>query len=125
LAKKSGKSDVTAMPLGLDTPSTIGIALAVLGPLYAETKDAVLTWQVGMATLMLMGLLKILCSFIGEWVRREMPQAGLLGSLAGIGLALLIDERFGRAAAYLGVCALFSACGIIHSVAPQGDVYLP
>ena len=27
LAKRTGRSDVTAMPLGLDTPSTIGIAL--------------------------------------------------------------------------------------------------
>src|SRR5512137_2804787 len=27
LARKVGKSNVTAMPLGLDTPSTIGIAL--------------------------------------------------------------------------------------------------
>jgi len=32
LAKKTGNTRVTAMPLGLDTPSTIGIALVVLGP---------------------------------------------------------------------------------------------
>src|SRR5688572_31730762 len=32
LAKKTGRDDVTAMPLGLDSPSTIGMALAVLGP---------------------------------------------------------------------------------------------
>jgi AGZA family xanthine/uracil permease-like MFS transporter len=29
-ARKTGRSDVTAMPLGLDTPSTIGITLVVL-----------------------------------------------------------------------------------------------
>src|SRR5690349_15009329 len=32
LAKKTGNPNVTAMPLGLDAPSTIGIAFAVLGP---------------------------------------------------------------------------------------------
>lgn len=89
LAKKTGKTDVTAMPLGLDTPSTIGIASAVLGPIYLETKDPILTWQVGMATLMIIGILKIVMSFFGDWVRRHIPQAGLLGSLAGIGITLL------------------------------------
>lgn len=89
LARESGNSDVTAMPLGLDTPSTIGITIAVLGPVYVETKDAALTWQVGMATLMLIGVIKLVLSFFGDWVRRRVPQAGLLGSLAGIGIALL------------------------------------
>src|SRR3989475_10684765 len=31
LAKRTGNARVTAMPLGLDTPSTIGLALTVLG----------------------------------------------------------------------------------------------
>jgi len=89
LAKQTGRNDVTAMPLGLDTPSTVGIATAVLGPVYLETKDAVITWQVGMATLMIIGIFKVILSFFGEWVRRRIPQAGLLGSLAGIGITLL------------------------------------
>ena len=89
LARESGNADVTAMPLGLDTPSTIGIAIAVLGPVYVETKDPTLTWQVGMATLMLIGVIKVILSFFGDWVRTRVPQAGLLGSLAGVGIALL------------------------------------
>ena len=89
LAKRTGSGNVTAMPLGLDTPSTIGIATAVLGPVYLETRDAVLTWQVGMATLLIIGVFKIVLSFFGDWLRRSIPQAGLLGSLAGIGITLL------------------------------------
>jgi AGZA family xanthine/uracil permease-like MFS transporter len=100
LAKRTGRSDVTAMPLGLDTPSTIGIATAVLGPVYLETKDAVLTWQVGMATLMIIGIFKIVLSFFGDWVRRHIPQAGLLGSLGGLGITLL---------AFFPVMKIFSA----------------
>jgi AGZA family xanthine/uracil permease-like MFS transporter len=100
LAKRTGRTDVTAMPLGLDTPSTIGIATAVLGPVYLETKDAILTWQVGMATLMIIGIFKIILSFFGESIRRRIPQAGLLGSLAGIGIALL---------AFFPVMKIFSA----------------
>jgi AGZA family xanthine/uracil permease-like MFS transporter len=100
LAKETGKANVTAMPLGLDTPSTVGIATVVLGPVYIETKDAVLTWQVGMATLMIIGIFKIVLSFFGDWVRKRIPQAGLLGSLAGIGITLL---------AFFPVMKIFSA----------------
>ncbi len=100
LAKRTGRTDVTAMPLGLDTPSTIGIATAVIGPVYLETKDAILAWQVGMATLMIIGIFKVALSFIGDWVRRRIPQAGLLGSLAGIGITLL---------AFFPVMKIFSA----------------
>src|SRR5687768_12644848 len=38
LARREGRSDVTAMPLGLDAPSTIGMAFAVLGPAFVAAK---------------------------------------------------------------------------------------
>lgn len=100
LARRTGRSDVTAMPLGLDTPSTVGIATAVLGPVYLETGNAVLTWQVGMATLMMIGVFKVVLSFLGDWVRSHVPKAGLLGSLAGIGITLL---------AFFPIMKIFSA----------------
>ena len=40
LARRTGRNDVTAMPFGLDTPSTIGMALLVLGPAYAKFRAA-------------------------------------------------------------------------------------
>lgn len=103
LAKRTGRTDVTAMPLGLDTPSTIGIAFAVLVPAFlaaggghrGEVDETtrhnamMIAWQVGMATMIFIGFVKLGCSFIGEWVRKLVPQAGLLGSLAGVGIALL------------------------------------
>jgi AGZA family xanthine/uracil permease-like MFS transporter len=97
LAKKTGNPRVTAMPLGLDTPSTIGIALVVLGPAFIslkatgmpEREAALITWYIGMATMVMMGMVKLVLSFCGGWIQRMVPQAGLLGSLAGIGLALI------------------------------------
>ncbi|MFH0902535.1 MAG: MFS transporter [Pseudomonadota bacterium] len=89
IARRTGRSSVTAMPLGLDTPSTIGVAFSILGPVYLASKDPMVTWQVGMATMIFMGLVKLLLSFAGEWVRKSVPQAGLLGSIAGVGVALL------------------------------------
>jgi len=97
LARRTGNPTVTAMPLGLDTPSTIGVAVAVLIPCYqaglaqglTQHDSAVITWHVGMATLVFMGVVKTLASFAGSWVQRIVPQAGLLGSLAGVGITLL------------------------------------
>jgi adenine/guanine/hypoxanthine permease len=93
------------MPLGLDTPSTIGVALAVLGPAFvamrgdlvaggvtdaaAVQQAAMGAWGIGMAVMLMMGAIKIIFSFAGDWVRRHVPTAGLLGSIGGIGLAFL------------------------------------
>lgn len=77
------------MPLGLDTPSTIGMTIAVIGPVFLESGSAMTAWSVGMATLFIMGLFKVVMSFAGDWIQRVVPLPALLGPLAGIGLALL------------------------------------
>ncbi len=102
LARKTGRDDVTAMPLGLDSPSTIGMALAVLGPAFVAAKGrmaaadaAIVAWQVGMATMVLIGVFKFAMSFAGDYVRRSVPDAGLLGSIAGVAIALLGTLQLG------------------------------
>jgi AGZA family xanthine/uracil permease-like MFS transporter len=85
------------MPLGLDTPSTIGIALVVLGPAFVSLKAqgmepheaAMMTWYIGMATMIMIGIIKLVLSFCGRWVQKVVPQAGLLGSLASVAVALI------------------------------------
>jgi adenine/guanine/hypoxanthine permease len=97
LARRSGRTDVTAMPFGLDTPSTIGMALLVLGPAFARfradgldpTSAGLETWYLGMAATAAMGLLKFPLAFAGRAVQQLIPPAGLLGSLAGIALMLI------------------------------------
>jgi AGZA family xanthine/uracil permease-like MFS transporter len=97
IAKRTGNPNVTAMPLGLDTPSSLGIVFTVLGPAFGAYKaggmsdlDAAnMTWYLGMATMVNIGVIKLIFSFAGKWLQRVVPQAGLLGSLSGIGLALI------------------------------------
>jgi len=97
LTRRTGRRDVTAMPFGLDTPSTIGMALLVLGPAFAKYRAAGLTpmaagletWYLGMAATAMMGAMKLALAFAGRQVQRVIPQAGLLGSLAGIALMLI------------------------------------
>ena len=97
LAQRTGRQDVTAMPLGLDAPTSIGLALLVLGPAFLHFRQSgldqhaagVATWQLGMASLVIMGVLKFVLSFFGGMVQRHVPRAGLLGSIAGIALVLM------------------------------------
>ena len=88
LAKKTGRQDITAMPLGIDTPSLFGLCFGVLGPALTLTKDEVAAWQIGMAVLVLMGVLKTACAFLGPAIRRALPRAALLGPIAGVALLL-------------------------------------
>jgi len=97
LSRGTGRPDVTAMPLGIDTPTTIGLALLVLGPAFARFKQGgldehaagIATWHLGMAAMIVMGVLKFALSFAGAWVGRVVPRAGLLGSIAAIALMLI------------------------------------
>ncbi|WP_146428859.1 SulP family inorganic anion transporter [Blastopirellula retiformator] len=98
LARRTGRNDVTAMPLGLDTPSTFGMVFFVLGPAFihaqhilqlGDTEAAVYTWHIGICSIVLSGIFKVLCAFGSGWIRKFLPRAGLLGSLAAVALVLI------------------------------------
>jgi AGZA family xanthine/uracil permease-like MFS transporter len=95
LARRTGKQDATAMPLGLDTPSTFGISLLVLIPALSIGKDKYpqqameFAWHVGLVVLVLCGVFKTLLAPLGNAVRRLIPRAGLLGSLSAIAIVLI------------------------------------
>ena len=97
LARRTGRDDVTAMPLGLDTPSTFGAVLFIIGPAYqAALKRGLVpesaashAWFLGMSILLASGIFKIGCAPLSGWIRRMVPRAGLLGSLTAIALVLI------------------------------------
>nr|WP_315860680.1 permease [Rhodopirellula sp. SM50] len=109
LAREKNSSDVTAMPLGLDTPSVFGVCLLILGPSFRQGVDslglseidaAYRTWHIGIWCIVMSGVLKLVMAPASNWVRRVVPRAGLLGSLAAIALALIsflpLSEILGR-----------------------------
>ncbi len=96
LAKRSNSSTVTAMPLGLDTPSTFGMVFFVLGPAFVHAKEtmsveqaAIYTWHIGICSIFISGLFKCVCALGSNWIRRVVPRAGLLGSLTAIALVII------------------------------------
>ena len=89
LARRTGRSDVTAMPLGIDTPSLFAFTFGIVGPAYLATRDAVLAWQISMAAIILVGLVKLCGALLGHRIRRVVPRAGLLGPIAAIAILLI------------------------------------
>jgi AGZA family xanthine/uracil permease-like MFS transporter len=97
LARRTGRTDVTAMPLGLDTPSTFGSVILIIGPAFQaalarglDVEAAALhAWFLGLTMLLASGVFKLVCALISGPVRDLVPRAGLLGSLAAIALVLI------------------------------------
>jgi adenine/guanine/hypoxanthine permease len=105
LAKRTGRSDVTAMPVGLDTPSVFAMALFVLLPALKEGRElladrnlapldhhelaSVFAWHVGAAVVMMVGVFKIVLAPAAALLVRWLPRGALLGSLAAVALALI------------------------------------
>jgi AGZA family xanthine/uracil permease-like MFS transporter len=89
LARRTGRTDVTAMPLGIETSSLFAFTLGITGPAYLATKDAGTAWTIGMAAMATVGLTKMALSIIGPAVRRWVPRAGLLGPIAAVAVLLI------------------------------------
>ena len=132
LARRTGRPDVTAMPLGLDTPSTFAVGPLVLLPALTQGMDEfgmdhgqamVFGWHVGAVVLLLVGVFKSLVAPMGGKVRQWVPRAGLLGSLAGIALALIAFVPLWKHIAAVPVVGLLSLTVILvalvaHRVLP-------
>lgn len=116
LMRRTGREDVTAMPFGIDTPTLFAMVFGVLGPVMLATGDPVLAWKVGMAATVAIGLAKLGLAFAGDWARRVVPRAALLGSIGGVSILLIAflpmlkilrDPLVGLVALILVLLALF------------------
>src|SRR5262249_33100976 len=112
------------MPLGLDTPSTFGVAYLVLLPTFqsalsggrSQQEAMEFAWHVGAVVLILIGAFKTVCAPLGNAVRSWVPRAGLLGSLAAIALALIAFLPLLKEIAALPLVGLLSLTVILVSL---------
>lgn len=89
LAQRTGRSDVTALPYGINTVSLMAFMFLVIGPVYRDTGDARLAWQVGLFACFLNGAMEIVGAYLADWLRRNTPRAALLSALAGIAVTFI------------------------------------
>jgi len=89
LMRKTGRTDVTALPYGINTPSLFAYVFLIMGPIYQETGNPTLVWQVGLFACLMSGLMETAGAFVGDWLRRHTPRAALLSALAGVAITFI------------------------------------
>ncbi|WP_218280243.1 hypothetical protein [Verrucomicrobium spinosum] len=89
LAKKENRSDVTAMPYGINTVSLIAYIIFIMAPVYRQTQDASLAWKAGLLACFVSGIMELMAAAFGGWLRQHTPRAALLSTLAGIAITFI------------------------------------
>src|SRR5579859_4593988 len=89
LALREGRSDVTALPFGVNAPTIFAYVFLIMGPTYVRTHDANLAWHAGVFASLFSGIVQTAGAFCTDWLRRYTPRAALLCPLAGVALAYL------------------------------------
>ena len=89
LAQRSGRSDVTAIPFGVNTPTIFAYISLIMLPVYERTHDANLAWHMGIFASLVSGVVQSASAFCIDWLRRTTPLAALLSPLAGLAMAFL------------------------------------
>lgn len=89
LAARTNRSDVTALPFGINTPSLLVYIFFVMAPVYEKTKSAEAAWQMGLFACLGSGVIELMGAFVAGWVRRRTPRAALLSTLAGISIGFI------------------------------------
>ncbi|MCP4974029.1 MAG: NCS2 family permease [Prochlorococcus sp.] len=97
LASVEGRMDRTALPYGINTVSLFAyvflvmlpVKLAALGQGMDEASAVRLSWQAGMVACLGSGLIETAGAFCAGVLRRWLPRAALLSTLAGIALGYI------------------------------------
>ena len=94
LAEKENRSDVTALSYGISTPVMFIYLFGIMAPALALTNDPDIAWKIGMAATFLGGVVEVLGSFIGTYIRDYLPRAAMLGALAGVAYSVIGGQMF-------------------------------
>jgi AGZA family xanthine/uracil permease-like MFS transporter len=89
LAKKEGRSDVTAMPYGPSVPHMFIVVFLIMLPIKLQTGDWMVAYRAGLAWCFVIGVIVLIGAFIGPTIRKYTPRAAMLGTLAGVSLAFI------------------------------------
>src|SRR3954452_13441565 len=95
LAERTGRTDICALPYGINTVSLIAHVFLVMLPAKAlataagAADPALVAWQAGIVATLSSGIIELAAAFVAERVRKATPRAALLSTLAGIALGFI------------------------------------
>jgi len=89
LAKKTGRSDVCAMPSGVSVPHMFIVTFVIMLPITLATKDQIKGWEAGLVWVFFQSFILMIGGFIAPYIRMITPRAALLGTLAGVSITFI------------------------------------
>jgi AGZA family xanthine/uracil permease-like MFS transporter len=89
LAKRTGRTDVCALPSGISVPHMFVVVFVIMLPILASTNDPIQAWEAGLTWVFVQSFVLMAGGFVAPVIRRITPRAALLGSLAGIAITFI------------------------------------
>lgn len=89
LALKEKRSNVTALPYGINTVSLFAYLIFIMGPVFRQTGSYEMAWKVGLLACFGSGVIEFGGAFAVDILRRITPRAALLATLAGIAITFI------------------------------------
>lgn len=95
--KREQRSDITALPYGINTVSLFAyvflvmlpVRLAAIAQSASSEQAAELAWQAGLVACLGSGLIELGGAWVGDTLRHLAPRAALLSTLAGIAITFI------------------------------------
>src|SRR6202051_529889 len=89
LAKKTGRSDVCAMPSGVSVPHMFIVTFVIMLPIALTTGDPIKGWEAGLVWVFFQSFILMIGGFVAPFIRMVTPRAALLGTLAGVSVTFI------------------------------------
>src|SRR5208337_571095 len=89
LAKRTGRTDVCALPSGTSVPHMFVVTFVIMLPIAVKTGDPVKGWEAGLTWVFIQSFVLMAGGFIAPIIRKITPRAALLGTLAGVSIAFI------------------------------------
>ena len=89
LAKKTGRTDVCALPSGVSVPHMFVVTFVIMLPISLKTGDPVKGWEAGLTWVFIQSFVLMIGGFVAPVIRKITPRAALLGTLAGVSVTFI------------------------------------
>src|SRR5580692_2659239 len=89
LAKKTGRTDVCALPSGISVPHMFIVVFVIMLPIALKTHDPIKGWEAGLTWVFFQSFILMIGGFVAPIVRKITPRAALLGTLAGVSITFI------------------------------------
>ena len=89
LAKKTGRTDVCALPSGISVPHMFVVTFVIMLPIALKTGDPIKGWEAGLTWVFIQSFVLMAGGFVAPVIRRITPRAALLGTLAGVSISFI------------------------------------